>query len=529
MKTPLTPTARACAATVLAAAALLGGAAQASSPASEREALQTLHATTMNLIDALVRQGVLSREAAEQLVADAEQRARTAAEAERRAEETTVRVPYVPETLRRAIADEVREEVVARARAERWGDVNVVPEWIDRIRLDGDFRFGWQRDMFDRSNASAATFLGFGQQITNTLEDRDRLRVRARLGLRARVSDALAVQMRLVTGSLADPVSTTQTLGNTGSKFSFALDRAFARLQAPQAAPGWGLLLGRMANPFYTSDLVWDSDVGLDGIALQYADPTLTRQGALRLFGAIGAFALQEVPRSPTNRADSKWLYAAQVGAEWQPALESRARIGLALYDYRNVTGVANDDPAAPGAMDATAPAFRQKGNSLFDINQPVGRPELWALAAEYRVLSLTADYDMRLVGAQHLMLGADWVRNIGFDAQRTLARNPGLLPEGEQTNGYQIRVGFGRPAMEFRGDWRLDLAWRHLEADAVLDAFADSDFHLGGSNHRGFAVGAQYAIARNTWLSAQWLSTREVTLPRLAIDVFNLQLHGRF
>lgn len=527
MKTPLTPTARICAVAMLTAAALLGGPAQASGPGAEREALQTLHATTMNLIDALVRQGVLSRDAADQLIADAEQRARAAAEAERRAEETTVRVPYVPEAVRRAIADEVREEVVTRARAERWGDVNVVPEWIDRIRLDGDFRFGWQRDMFGADNAPEDFFLPGGQLIDNTLEDRDRLRVRARLGLRARVTDELAVTLRLVTGSLNDPVSTTQTLGNYGGKFSFALDRAFARLQAPQAAPGWGLLLGRMANPFFTSDLVWDGDVGLDGIALQYADPRLPRQGELRLFGAIGAFPLQEVQRTQTVHARSKWLYGAQIGAEWQPAHESRLRLGLALYDYRNVSGVRNEPDQR--FMDATAPRFRQKGNTLFNIDND-GNPatNLWALAADYRLLSLTADFDMRLFGAQHLMIGADWVRNVGLDAQRVLART-GLPLLADQDRGYQLRLAFGRPAMEFRGDWRLDLAWRHLEADAVLDAFADSDFHLGGTNHRGFAVGAQYAIARNTWLSAQWLSTREITGLPLSIDVFNLQLHGRF
>lgn len=522
MKTTLRPSARACAAALLAAAALCGGVAQA----SERAALETLRQTTQNLIDALVRQGVLSREAAEQLVTDAEARAQAATEAQRRADETTVRVPYVPETLRRAIADEVREEVVARARAERWGDVNVVPEWIDRIRLDGDFRFGWQRDMFAADNTPEETLRFAGQLIDNTLEDRDRLRVRARLGLRARVSDELSVQLRLVTGSVADPVSTTQTLGNYGGKFSFALDRAFARLQAPQAAPGFGVLLGRMANPFYTSDLVWDSDVGLDGIALQWADPALPGPGRVRLFGALGAFALQEVQRSALNRARSKWLYGAQIGAEWQPVPESRARIGLGLYDYRNVSGVLNEPDQT--LTNATAPAFRQKGNTLFDIfNDTPDVNRLWALAADYRLLNLTADFDLRLVGAQHLMLGVDWVRNIGFDAQRSLART-GLMLDA-QTQGYQLRLAFGRPAMEFRGDWQFNLAWRHLEADAVLDAFADSDFHLGGTNHRGYAVGAQYALARNTWLSAQWLSTREVTGPPLAIDVFNLQLHGRF
>jgi hypothetical protein len=82
---------------------------------------------------------------------------------------------------------------------------------------------------------------------------------------------------------------------------------------------------------------------------------------------------------------------------------------------------------------------------------------------------------------------------------------------------------------MENRGDWQLSLGYRRLGADAVPDAFTDSDFHLGGTNHKGFFVGAQYGLARNVWLNARWMSSNEIRGLPLSIDVFQVYLNARF
>ena len=66
-------------------------------------------------------------------------------------------------------------------------------------------------------------------------------------------------------------------------------------------------------------------------------------------------------------------------------------------------------------------------------------------------------------------------------------------------------------------------------EADAVLDAFTDSDFHLGGTNNKGFILGAQYGLGKNTWLSARWLSSNEIRGLPLSIDVFQLYFNAKF
>jgi len=86
-----------------------------------------------------------------------------------------------------------------------------------------------------------------------------------------------------------------------------------------------------------------------------------------------------------------------------------------------------------------------------------------------------------------------------------------------------------GMPDIKQRHDWQVFGAYKKLEADAVMDAFTDSDFHLGGTNAKGFILGGYYGVEKNTWLTARWLSTKEVSGLPLAIDVFQFDLTTRF
>jgi hypothetical protein len=82
---------------------------------------------------------------------------------------------------------------------------------------------------------------------------------------------------------------------------------------------------------------------------------------------------------------------------------------------------------------------------------------------------------------------------------------------------------------MLLRNDWQLSLAYRYLEKDAVLDAYTDSDFHLGGTNNKGFILGAQYGLGKNAWLSARWLSSNEISGLPLAVDVVQVFFNAKF
>jgi Putative porin len=507
---------------IVASAALM---VAAQAQAQDREDLETLKQTTINLIQALVQQGVLSADKADLLVKQAESKAKASVAEAKRVESSTVRVQLVPESVRKQIAEQVREEVVSQAKAERWGDVNTVPDWVDRFRFTGDVRVGYQRDMFGKNNAPELFFQVAGQNVENTTEDRNRARLRARLGVTASVTPELSANMRLVTGSAADPVSSNQTLGNYGSKLSFALDRAFLRWRPTQGLNGWNVTAGRVPNPFFGTDLIWDEDVNLDGFAVQFDEGTGTNK-TWRPFGTAGFFPLQDVQRSLNNRAKSKFLLGVQAGMEWVPSNQLRAKAALSIYDFKNVSGVTN--PIGGTATNETAPRFRQKGNTLFNISNPQNVFDgPFALASDYRVLNLTGVVDYKMFDPAHVILTTDFVRNMAFDPKRIKSRTG--LDIDRQDKGYLVRLAVGMPNMVLKDDWQLSLAYRYLEADAVLDAFTDSDFHLGGTNNKGFIVGAQYGLSRNTSLSARWLSSQEIKGLPLSINSLQVYFNARF
>lgn len=503
--------------------------------AGEREEMMALRQTTLNLIQILVKQGMLTQEKADELIKQAEVKAdptTTDAKAPQAAVVTTkpepgvVRVQYVPESVKKQITDQVREEVVAQAKVERWGDANAVPEWVDRIKIEGDVRMGYQNDMFAKRSAAANDFAAIGQSVSNTTDDRHRARLRARLGLIAKVTPDVSTVVRLATGTLSDPVSTNQTLGQYGNKSSFVLDRAYVKAHSDDTLPWLTASAGRLPNPWFGTDLVWDDDVNFEGLALHIEAPDSATK-AWRPFGTLGAFPLQEIERSASVKADSKWLIGGQIGTEWVPSNYMRAKIGLGYYEYQNVSGTRN--PVLNDVQyNKTAPDFRQKGNTLFNIdNDGLANTNLWALAADYQILNLTGAVDWNLFNPVHVILTADYAENIGFSQSKTLARTG--VTTTPQTTGYLGRIAIGMPNMVLKNDWQVSLTYRHLERDAVLDAFTDSDFHLGGTNNKGFILGGQYAFGKNAWVTARWLSSNEISGLPLSINALQVYFNARF
>lgn len=494
--------------------------------ADERTELETLRQTTLNLIQILVQQGVLTQEKSDQLVKQAEAKAQETVAAQKKADAGIVRVQYVPEAVRKQIADQVREEVVAQAKVERWGDANAVPEWVDRFKLEGEVRVGFQRDGFSEDNAPEYIQQVLGQNVGNTTEDRDRLLMRARLGVNAKVTPSIAAALRLTTGSTTSPVSTSQTMGQYANKYSFVLDRAYLKAHSDETLPWLTVSAGRIPNPWFSTNLVWNDDLNFEGAAIQI-DPNTQGTSAWRPFATLGAFPLQEIEQSSAVKVQSKWLLGAQAGVEWVPSTKTRAKVGLAYYDFRNVSGVRNlllNDVAT----NKTAPDFRQKGNTLFNIdNDGNSSTNLYALAADYQLLNLTGMVDLNLYNPVHVMLSGDYVKNIGFSRSKALQRSG--IDVDPQTTGYMAQVAVGMPTMLLKNDWQVSVAYRYLEADAVLDAFTDSNFHLGGTNNKGFILGGQYGLGKNTWLTARWLSSNQINGLPLSIDVLQVYFNAKF
>jgi len=499
--------------------------------AGEREELETLRQTTIGLIQALVQQGFLTQEKADQLLKSAAAPASAAAVAGAapvKPEPPVVRVPYVPESVKKQIADQVREEVTAQAKAERWGDANAIPEWVDRVKIEGELRVGYQGERYASGNAASAAFLqANGQNINDMTDDRDRLRMRARLGVNAKVTPEISTVLRLTTGSNSDPLSTSQTLGVSANKYNFALDRAYLRYYSDDNFPWLAVTAGRMPNPWFSTDLVWNENLSFEGVSVAI-DPAAKSNSEFRPYFGAGIFPLQDVETNALVKTKSKWLYGAQMGLDWVKSNNTRAKVGLAYYDFNNISAQRNDfSPSTPQPYDLSVPIFRQKGNTLFDIRNDGSTNTLYGLAADYKLINLTGTVDLNVYNPVHVIATADYVKNIGFNQAKILERS-GQTVEPE-TTGYMARLVVGMPSMLLRDDWQLSLAYRYLEADAVVDAYTDSDFHMGGTNNKGIILGAQYGLGRNTWLSARWLSSNEISGPPLSVNMVQVYLNAKF
>ena len=123
--------------------------------------------------------------------------------------------------------------------------------------------------------------------------------------------------------------------------------------------------------------------------------------------------------------------------------------------------------------------------------------------------------------------VSGDYVKNLGFDRQEVLART-GLDVE-PRTTGYQAEVQFGSAEVKAFRDCQVFVGYRYLQRDAVMDAFNDPDFHVGGTDTRGYTLGVRYGLATNAWVRLRYMSADEIDGPPLAIDVLQLDFNAKF
>ena len=126
-----------------------------------------------------------------------------------------------------------------------------------------------------------------------------------------------------------------------------------------------------------------------------------------------------------------------------------------------------------------------------------------------------------------HAVLAADYVNNLGFNQADVNARTGASVKK--ETQGFQVGLSVGYPALQEFGDWKGSVSYKYLEADAVMDATADQDFHLGGTNAKGWIAGFDLGLAKDVWLSTRWFSADAISGPQLSIDVLHVNINAKF
>ena len=527
----------------------------ASHAADERQSLDELRLTVINLLNVLVDQGVISREKAAQMVKAAQDKAATDAAALAKADEGAIRVPYVPQIVKDEIAKQVAEsvrptvvaDVLNTAKTEQWGVPGALQDWLTRTRLSGDFTTREEGLFFDKSNLPDSVLNYYaintagGQQqagrnaFLQTTGDRIRTRVRAHLGVESALSDSITVGVRLSTGNTSDLFAETQTLDGT-SPFALGLDRAFIRLDERNAGkfPWLTVSAGRFANPYLTpTNLIFHQDLAFNGIAatgrLGLGDGSADQS---HLFFTAGAHPLQEIQFFSSS---DKWLVAGEFGLNQRIGVGQQLRMTGAFYDYFNVTGRLNPATGDTTLYNSTAPAFMRYGNTVFDIaNNPSPTVNLFAYASKFRLANVNVTYTVPF-GRYQAGVTLDAVRNFGFNTA-AVAANVGSYV-APRTKGYQAEFSFGDPTVLSAGAWRAVLGYRYLQRDAVIDAYTDSDFHyFGGTNASGYYLVTDLGVAERVWMRLRYLSANQIDIPSsqaagtsFGVDTLQLDLNAKF
>lgn len=291
--------------------------------------------------------------------------------------------------------------------------------WWERITFFGDMR---------------ARYESFYQE---TLQTRQRLRVRLRLGMRSTIGDEFDFGMRLSTGNPKEAVTPNQTLEEFFSRKPLFLDQAYLTYR-PKYARALTFSAGKFAYPVLRTQMIWDDDLNWEGVYEQAA----TSGNVTVRFTAVQA-PIREVAIGPDTA-----LFAEQALVSFKKD-RHQFQLGASSYAYRNV------DQIALGL--ASGDLVGQNWNQLrFD-----GSGRTIGFLSDFKLLDVIGQAVLTTPRNEYpLSVTANWVVN-------TAAAD-------DQDTGIWLDTRYGRAATP--KTCMLGYTFARIERDAVVSSFAYSD-----------------------------------------------------
>jgi hypothetical protein len=419
------------------------------------------------------------------------------------------------------------EARVARAEEQAKKASETVSRQLGSMTFFGDMRFRYE-SLYGQQNAAANPDVP--GTLGNALTTRQRLRLRARLGVRGRISDEFDWGVRVATGTFDDVGSTNQTLTDFFTRKPFAIDQAYFNYH-PKALPGFLLQAGKFDTPWTRTELTWDNDLSVEGLTESYTRtfkksafknvallawelPLLERNSAFAL-GADG-----KVDLSASGRAGRDLeLYGAQVRTEVASKNVSLKLSAADLYfsgtqfitpaqvfganiqfPVTVVIPASGTTPARTVTTQVSVPrdllvaGNANLGLSLANTNA-VNRDG--RLSSGYNLVDLIARADFTRSRKWPVMLLFNFVTNTQtHDVVTAGAGGADVLLPNHEGQGYWAEFQVGKDLLRLpadrisRGDPFFNYTFLRVEKDAILSPFNGSD--LGQSTdmrvHRLFA-----------------------------------------
>lgn len=291
--------------------------------------------------------------------------------------------------------------------------------------------------------------------------DRNRSRVRVRLGFEAEVNPTVKAGFQFATTESGDARSSNQTLGDVNSRKALDLDLAYVEW-APNAATK--VTLGKMKQPLaMTTSYFVDKDINPEGAALAFNHaPT----GAF-----VNAALFDLVERSS---ASDSTAVALQVGLRGKLNDDTSYVLAAGEMKHHNVKNFAVVQSGSAGGFFGNSTKMGCVGAATCLSNEF----EVRNVLAE--VTTVVADYPV--------VAFVDWAENT-----KAAKFNKALA--------YGVTLG----KASLPNSWEVGVVSQKVEKDALYGQWIDSDYAAGNTDGDGYTLRGAYQVAKNWKLNVAY------------------------
>lgn len=359
-----------------------------------------------------------------------------------------------------------------------------VSDAVDNATLYGDIRARYEMRSGDDSASPALS------------EDRDRARYKLTFGAKTEAGDFYSdIAFAMGSGGRSD----NATFGNSASNGSNAKETLFVK----RAMLGWKatdwltLEAGRIANPLYTTPMVWDGDLTMEGLAEKL---TFDLNPKTQLFANfvqsqyVGDY--QDYIGTASDRVTNN-LLAFQGGAKFKITDEVGGKAAITFTKYtndkpKNIAGAFVPGLGTATTLTPTLATNVQSTNNLQTIEIPAEIS--YNMANSNIAFKLFGDYVQNLDGSDRYNAA---VAAAGANAAKISAA-------GNDDNAWLLGVGIdskqGKSAQ--KGDWSAKAWYQDVGVYSLDPNTPDSDFMDSRVNMKGVVLKAEYLLSDNVFLN---------------------------
>jgi hypothetical protein len=287
---------------------------------------------------------------------------------------------------------------------------------------------------------------------------RHRGRIRLRIGVESQVTDNIKAGFRLVSGS-PDPRSTDQTMENFFEHPDIRFDQAYIEF-APRKE--WTLVGGMFANPIWEpGEFLWDVDIMPQGAATKFE--------CKPFFASTGFFMLNE----DKGHTSSPFMVFIQPGVKFDFEKKADLKFAVAGYWLNSIKG--------------SKPDYSSNTNS---------RDENGLLLYEFNSIVTTAEVGLNQFVVPRVAVFGEYVHNPDPD---------------KENDGWMAGLKFGDPKVECWGKWEAIYDYLHLEKDAWLDTFPNSNVVNGSTGFKSHHGRFTFGLAKYTSFVLNYYYSKQI------------------